>query len=61
MQVLGDWRDGSVVKKNDYSSKGAEFNSQQLTCQLTTIYNQDPSDLKPDTNTYAGKTAMYMK
>jgi hypothetical protein len=24
-----DWRDGSVVKNTDYSSRGPEFNSQQ--------------------------------
>lgn len=61
MQVLGGWRDGSVVKTIDYSSKGPQFNSQQLTRQLTTVCNHVPSDLKPDTGTHAGKTAMYMK
>jgi hypothetical protein len=25
----GGWRDGSVVKSTDYSSRGPEFNSQQ--------------------------------
>lgn len=51
MQVLGGWRDGLVVKTIDYSSKGPQFNSQQLTWQLTTVCNQVPSDLKPDTDT----------
>jgi hypothetical protein len=26
---LGGWRDGSVVKSTDCSSRGSEFNSQQ--------------------------------
>jgi hypothetical protein len=29
MMTLGGWRDGSVVKSTDCSSRGPEFNSQQ--------------------------------
>jgi hypothetical protein len=29
MKTLGGWRDGSVVKSTDCSSRGPEFNSQQ--------------------------------
>jgi len=27
--MVGGWRDGSVVKSTDYSSRGLKFNSQQ--------------------------------
>jgi hypothetical protein len=36
-----DWRGGSVVESTDYSSRGPEFNSQQLPTQrIATICNE---------------------
>jgi hypothetical protein len=35
-EVLGGWRDGSVIKSTDDSSRGSRLNSQQ---PLTTVCN----------------------
>jgi hypothetical protein len=38
--IKGGWRDGSVVKSTDCSSRGPEFKSQQAAQRLTTSHNK---------------------